>query len=112
MLFVVELLGVGQVAAPSMQALSADLAWLCPSVSVKKTLSFFKSGSVPCRNPSKTLRGGKYSDWEGGVRTNAFVSGGFVPWPRRGTKFGGIISIAELQSNKLEIYVLRGLYGG
>ena len=41
------------------------------------------------------LKGGKYSDWEGGVRTNAFVSGGFVPWPRRGTKFGGVISVAD-----------------
>ncbi|CAE7184742.1 ARSB, partial [Symbiodinium pilosum] len=41
------------------------------------------------------LKGGKYSDWEGGVRTNAFVSGGFVPWARRGTKFSGVISIAD-----------------
>jgi len=41
------------------------------------------------------LKGGKYSDWEGGVRTNAFVSGGYVPAERRGKTFEGIISIAD-----------------
>jgi arylsulfatase I/J len=30
------------------------------------------------------LRGCKYSDWEGGVRAVAFVSGGFIPENRRG----------------------------
>ncbi|CAK9076379.1 unnamed protein product, partial [Durusdinium trenchii] len=39
--------------------------------------------------------GGKYSDWEGAVRTNAFVSGGFVPPHRRGKKFRGVMSIAD-----------------
>merc|ERR1719401_3291638 len=33
------------------------------------------------------LKGGKYSDWEGGIRTNAFVSGGSVP--------AGVVSIAD-----------------
>lgn len=41
------------------------------------------------------LKGGKYADWEGGVRTNAFVSGGFVPKARRGSKFEGVVSIAD-----------------
>lgn len=41
------------------------------------------------------LKGGKYSDWEGGVRTNAFVSGGFVPSARRGSTHSGVISIAD-----------------
>ena len=41
------------------------------------------------------LKGGKYSDWEGGVRTNAFVSGGYLPKHRRGKKFHGVISIAD-----------------
>ncbi|CAB9512028.1 Arylsulfatase I [Seminavis robusta] len=30
------------------------------------------------------LRGGKYSDWEGGVRATAFISGGYLPMHRRG----------------------------
>lgn len=30
------------------------------------------------------LRGGKYSDWEGGVRAVAFLSGGYLPEDRRG----------------------------
>jgi hypothetical protein len=30
------------------------------------------------------LRGGKVSNWEGGVRTNAFLSGGLVPDIRQG----------------------------
>jgi len=41
------------------------------------------------------LKGGKYSDWEGGIRTNAFVSGGFVPVARRGSKHSGVVSIAD-----------------
>ena len=35
------------------------------------------------------LRGGKYSMWEGGIRVNAFVSGGFLPPAVRGTKLDG-----------------------
>mmetsp|Transcript_26076 Transcript_26076/g.82487 ORF Transcript_26076/g.82487 Transcript_26076/m.82487 type:complete len:678 (+) Transcript_26076:66-2099(+) len=41
------------------------------------------------------LKGGKYSDWEGGIRTNAFISGGFIPAARRGTVHDGVISIAD-----------------
>ena len=41
------------------------------------------------------LKGGKYTDWEGGVRTNAFVSGGFVPKSNRGTNFKGVVSVAD-----------------
>lgn len=49
------------------------------------------------------LKGGKYSDWEGAVRTNAFVSGGFVPPHRRGKKFRGVMSIADWYTTLCEI---------
>ncbi|CAE7803063.1 Arsb [Symbiodinium sp. CCMP2592] len=41
------------------------------------------------------LRGGKYSDFEGGVRTNTFISGGFIPESSRGRIHNGIVSIAD-----------------
>eukprot|EP00437_Effrenium_voratum_P025580 CAMPEP_0181411350 /NCGR_PEP_ID=MMETSP1110-20121109/7829_1 /TAXON_ID=174948 /ORGANISM="Symbiodinium sp., Strain CCMP421" /LENGTH=672 /DNA_ID=CAMNT_0023533965 /DNA_START=55 /DNA_END=2073 /DNA_ORIENTATION=- len=41
------------------------------------------------------LKGGKYADWEGGLRTNAFISGGFVPPEHRGKQFSGIFHIAD-----------------
>ena len=50
---------------------------------------------VPGNANNHPLKGGKYSDWEGGVRTNAFVSGGFVPEKARGAVYGGVISIAD-----------------
>ena len=40
----------------------------------------------------------KLSDWEGGVRVNAFVSGGFLPAAARGTKASGMLSIADWYS--------------
>jgi len=41
------------------------------------------------------LRGGKVSNWEGGIRGNAFVSGGFVPPAARGTARQGLIGIED-----------------
>eukprot|EP00049_Salpingoeca_infusionum_P001522 m.48939 g.48939 ORF g.48939 m.48939 type:complete len:549 (+) comp11071_c0_seq2:65-1711(+) len=41
------------------------------------------------------LRGGKYSQLEGGIRVNAFVSGGFVPESLRGTRQEGIVHVAD-----------------
>ncbi len=41
------------------------------------------------------LRGGKYSQFEGGIRSTAFVSGGFLPEAVRGTQQSGMISIAD-----------------
>eukprot|EP00439_Symbiodinium_sp_Y106_P025968 s1889_g3.t1 len=49
------------------------------------------------------LRGGKKSLFEGGIRTNAFVSGGFVPESRRGTNFEGVISIADWYGTLAEL---------
>ena len=36
------------------------------------------------------------SNWDGGVRVNAFVSGGFLPPPVRGTKFEGLVAAWDL----------------
>lgn len=41
------------------------------------------------------LFGGKASNWEGGVRTSAFVSGGFVPPAVRGSKLEKNIHMAD-----------------
>ena len=41
------------------------------------------------------LKGGKYSDWQGGVRVNAMVSGGYLPEKMRGQKTEGYIHLAD-----------------
>ena len=41
------------------------------------------------------LKGGKATDWQGGVRVNAFVSGGYLPENMRGQKTEGYIHIAD-----------------
>merc|ERR1719305_2021192 len=39
------------------------------------------------------LKGGKLSNWEGGIRGNAFVSGGFVPAALRGSRYDGLVTL-------------------
>ena len=41
------------------------------------------------------LKGGKHTNWQGGVRVNAFASGGFLPDKMRGSKTEGYIHIAD-----------------
>ena len=41
------------------------------------------------------LRGGKMTDWQGGIRVNAFVSGGFLPAKMQGQKITGKIHLAD-----------------
>ena len=41
------------------------------------------------------LKGGKVSDWQGGIRGNAFVSGGYLPEAMRGQKTDGYIHLAD-----------------
>ena len=41
------------------------------------------------------LKGGKHTDWQGGVRVNAFISGGHLPEEMRGKKTEGYIHIAD-----------------
>jgi hypothetical protein len=42
-----------------------------------------------------TIYAGKYTAFEGGIRGNAFVSGGFVPKAMRGTKSEHLMAIAD-----------------
>lgn len=39
------------------------------------------------------LRGGKASNWEGGIRVNAFVAGGALPSSMQGTKATGLVAL-------------------
>ena len=41
------------------------------------------------------MKGGKFSDWQGGIRVNAFVSGGFLPEKMRGQKTDGYIHLTD-----------------
>ena len=41
------------------------------------------------------LKGGKTSDWQGGVRVNAFASGGFLPQKMQAQKLTGKIHLAD-----------------
>ena len=41
------------------------------------------------------LRGGKHTNWEGGVRVVAFASGGFLPAPRHGVVLSGVMHNAD-----------------
>lgn len=38
------------------------------------------------------LTGGKYNNFEGGIRVNSFISGGFLPASRRGIKYSGLFT--------------------
>ena len=57
-------------------------------------------------------RGGKFSDFNGGVRVAAFVSGGYLPAAVRGTQQSGMIHIADWHSTFLGLaemdWKLRG----
>ena len=44
------------------------------------------------------LKGGKHSDWQGGVRVNAFATGGYLPEKMRGQTTEGYIHIADWYS--------------
>ena len=40
-------------------------------------------------------KGGKMSNWQGGVRVNAFASGGLIPPEMRGQKLDGYVALAD-----------------
>ena len=41
------------------------------------------------------MKGGKFSDWQGGIRVNAFVSGGYLPERMKGQKTDGYIHMTD-----------------
>jgi len=51
----------------------------------------YNNGSAGANN--FPLKGGKMNNWEGGIRGNAFVSGGFLPPSRRGIKWAGLAAL-------------------
>ena len=48
-----------------------------------------------CGGNNWPLRGGKFSNWEGGIRTSGLVSGGAVPAARRGATEGALMGIED-----------------
>lgn len=53
----------------------------------------YRNGSAGANN--YPLRGGKKSNWEGGVRVNALVAGGFLPASQAGTKLEAFIAMED-----------------
>jgi len=65
----------------------------------ENTLMLFMSdngGPIYDAASNYPLRGGKYSDFEGGVRVAAFASGGILSQAIRGTTHGGLGCIADI----------------
>ena len=52
----------------------------------------FKIARLPSNPKRTTVRGGKASNFEGGIRVNGFVSGGCLPKSRRGIKLDGLVT--------------------
>ena len=70
-------------------------------------LVFFSDNGGPVYSPGSSnnfpLKGGKYSDFEGGIRVNALASGGWIPSNRRGTVSKDLIHISDWYATFLDI---------
>eukprot|EP01084_Bolivina_argentea_P042852 78988_1 len=64
------------------------------------------SGSDGSAANNSPLRGGKYSDFQGGIMVVAMVSGGYLPQNRRGKTINGTFHIADWYST-----ILKGIIG-
>ena len=63
---------------------------------LERTLVIFSAdngGPITQAANNWPLRGGKHSNWDGGVRVNAFVSGGLVPPEKRGSRSSSLVAI-------------------
>ena len=61
--------------------------------------------TCPANRSGGASDSGKVSDWEGGVRVNAWVSGGFLPTGARGTKVEGYMHIADWCDETRSVFV-------
>jgi hypothetical protein len=52
----------------------------------------------PMATPDFPLRGGKYSEFEGGVRVAAFVSGGAIVPAARGKRGSGLGTLSDVRA--------------
>ena len=67
-----------------------------PSIIIPRTLISNAKGAFHILTEpfaQHPLKGGKASNYQGGVRVNSFVSGGFIPAAQRGKKLEGLIGI-------------------
>ena len=55
------------------------------------------------RGTNYPLRGGKFTAFEGGVRVPAFIAGGFVPPPMRGTTLKGMVHVSDWYTTFLKL---------
>jgi len=56
-----------------------------------------------CGGNNYPLRGGKFSQFEGGIRVNALVSGGYLPDARRGQVEESLVSVADWYATFLSL---------
>ena len=54
------------------------------------------------------LRGGKASEFEGGIKVNSFVTGGIIPQAMRGTSINGLMHFADWHAPRAHTGVLAG----